>query len=447
MNKPLLETAINVARMIDDSTDRDESLCAIAAVMAAEGNETGAQNCIGQIRIDEIRAEALRKSLDNLLAQPDDKKDSLGIVNGGACLSSWVDNTLNAVELITDEDDKAEQCRSLIMYILPRINKEKSLESLLRVREQVCRMANPTKRTETLLLIAQMFTLRDKREETAKTLELSLQKINLIGKRKKLGMLLGKIAQEYWSLGDYLSAFDCIGRIENRQVQTMAYRNLAEGLALTGKFGDAESIVEQLDDENAKAWGKRIIEIGKNIYQQMPQDSVGIMINVTPMPKDESDSDDDSEDNHNDYFDEEDDDDDDNGGAGMSFFPPQMLFKSSNFDFSDASDKAGSHKDSADMKDGNDLLWINAFKELFSNFNNILRGKSDDLDIPEDPRIEDFTINLEEFGFEKAWQDLIVQGDFKFAVGRALEYYKDTHKGTLFFGLESQISQLPRFEI
>ena len=77
-------------------------------------------------------------------------------------------------------------------------------------------------------------------------------------------------------------------------------------------------------------------------------------------------------------------------------------------------------------------------RKIFILFHSIKSNKKEIKTLfPQNPeKNEEFSNRMDEIGFDDAWQEVISQGDYKYAVDSALNYYCYNHKKELFFGCE-----------
>ena len=78
-----------------------------------------------------------------------------------------------------------------------------------------------------------------------------------------------------------MSAFECIGSVENREIQTYACLQLVEALSNSGKFNDAEPIAEQQEVLKFKNIGKLLINMGRNVFRSFPRNAKNIIFNLS----------------------------------------------------------------------------------------------------------------------------------------------------------------------
>lgn len=448
MDYTILTTAAKVARIIDDNFERDEALKNIATYLAAANCPEESLKVCEQVRYVDIRADALRKSLDNLLERYSNLKCAMPPIIDDIC-----DKMLEDTLAVPDPVDRCKKLHCITIFILRRLDKEKCnsdpLSILFRCREEQAKLADVIIRNVHLHSICQMYQFFKMQDEASNTLELILERISEIQPASRQGRMLGRVAQEYWKMEDYLSAFDCIGRAEDRKAQTYAYEQLVESLVMSGKIEDAENIVEQMDESPAKQAGKHIVALGKEIFKSMPP----IHFN----------DDDKHGDNNGEFQSLNLGHDIPEGKSGIHFdnivlklhIEDNSAQSDSEFDGEDKTDEADDvNMDRSEFDEHGVQKAEQQMNEMFANactamppeafrvfldmINRMCRGRdmSEMLAGQSPEKIEDFKIKRDEVGFDAAWQDVISQGDYRFAVDLALDYFYSKYKKVLMFGLE-----------
>ena len=275
MNDDILTTAVKIAKIIDDGVDRDNALSRIAQVQAAFNYADDAWETISQIRYVDIRAEAMRISLDNQLTWHISKKETMPE------LDYWIEKLMEETLAIPSIKDRCSCLHSIILFIQPRLDDKKTALSLVKqARDEFAQLDNLIDRSKYLFTACEMFLQLNKIDEATATLELIQKRISEINSPVQQGLLIGLMVYEYWKMQDYMSAFECIGRIENKKIQSYAYWQLVEVLSSSGQFNDSESIAKQQDENKRKNYGKLLINIGKNVFRSFPQNMNNIVFNL-----------------------------------------------------------------------------------------------------------------------------------------------------------------------
>ena len=275
MDDNVLTTAVKIAKIIDDGVDRDVALSKIAQVQAAANCADDAWETISQIRYVDIRADAIRRSLDNQLTRYISKKETMPE------LDYWIEKLMEETLAIPNINERCPHLQSIILFILPRLNdKEMALSLVKQARNEFAQLDNLIDRSKYLFTACEMFLQFHEVDEATATLELIQERITEIKPDVQQGLLLGLVANEYWKMQDYMSAFECIGRIENREIQSYAYMQLVELLSTCGQFNDAESIVEQQEEQRQQNLGRLLISMGKNVIQSFPKEMNNIIFNL-----------------------------------------------------------------------------------------------------------------------------------------------------------------------
>ena len=275
MNDDILTTAVKIAKIIDDGVDRDNALSRIAQVQAAINYVDDAWETISQIRYVDIRAEALRRSLDNQLTWHISNKETMPE------LDLWIEKLMEETLAIPNIQERCLNLQSIILFILPRLDdKETALSIVVNARNEFAQLKNIIDRSKYLFTACEMFLQLNNDEEATATLELIQERISEISSPVDQGLSLGLLAHEYWKMQDYMSAFECIGRVDNRKIQSYAYLQLVEALSNGGQFNDAEPIVEQQENTKQKNLGRLLVNMGKNVFRSFPQNIKNIVFNL-----------------------------------------------------------------------------------------------------------------------------------------------------------------------
>ena len=275
MNDNILTTAVKIAKIIDDGVDRDNALSRIAQVQAAINYADDAWETISQIRYVDIRAEAIRRSLDNQLTWHISKKETMPE------LDLWIEKLMEETLAIPNRIDRCSSLQSIILFILPRLDdKETTLSVVKQARNEFAQLENIIDRSKYLFTACEMFQQLNNADEATATIELIQERIFEIKSPVEQGLLLGLLAHEYWKMQDYMSAFECIGRVDNREIQSNAYMQLVELLSNSGLFNDAEPIVDQQEEKKQKNIGSLLINMGKNVFRSFPQNMNNIVFNL-----------------------------------------------------------------------------------------------------------------------------------------------------------------------
>ena len=275
MDENVLTTAVKIAKIIDDGVDRDVALSKIAQVQAAANYTDDAWETISQIRYVDIRADAIRRSLDNQLTRYISKKETMPE------LDYWIEKLMEETLAIPNINERCPHLQSIILFILPRLDdKEMALSLVKQARNEFAQLDNLIDRSKYLFTACEMFLQFHNVDEATATLELIQERISDIKSPVHQGLALGMVANEYWKMQDYMSAFECIGRIENREIQSYAYLQLVELLSNSGQFNDAESIVEQQEEKKQKNLGRLLISMGKNVFRSFPKEMNNFVFNL-----------------------------------------------------------------------------------------------------------------------------------------------------------------------
>lgn len=275
MNDDILTTAVKIAKIIDDGVDRDNALSRIAQVQAAINYVDDAWETISQIRYVDIRAEAMRRALDNQLTWHISKKEIMPE------LDLWLEKLMEETLAIPSIQERCINLRSIILFILPRLDdKETALSMVVNARNEFAQLENIIDRSKCLFTACEMLLQLNDLDEATATLELIQERISEIKPHVQQGLFLGLLAYEYWKMQDYMSAFECIGRVENREIQAIAYMQLVELLSNGGLFNDAESIVDQQEEKKQKNQGNLLINMGKNVFRSFSKNMNNIVFNL-----------------------------------------------------------------------------------------------------------------------------------------------------------------------
>ncbi|MBR5159995.1 MAG: hypothetical protein IKW80_00080, partial [Thermoguttaceae bacterium] len=276
MNENVLNTAVKIAKIVDDNVDRDVALSKIAQVQAAVNYVDDAWETISQIRYVDIRADAIRRSLDNQLTRYISKNETM------PGLDLWIDKLMEETFAIPNIQERCINLQSIILFILPRLDdKDLAISLLKQARNEFAQMDDLVARSKYLFTACEMFLQLNNIDEGTVTLELIQERIYDIEPHIQQGLLLGLLAHEYWKMQDYMSAFECIGSVENREIQTYACLQLVEALSNSGKFNDAEPIAEQQEVLKFKNIGKLLINMGRNVFRSFPRNAKNIIFNLS----------------------------------------------------------------------------------------------------------------------------------------------------------------------
>lgn len=256
----LLNKSINIARVIDDGASRDKALSCIAQIQAAIDCPNDALETISLIRYDDIRADAVRKSLDNLIMRYSSNNQSL------PQLDFWLDKLMEDTMAIPEPEIRCPKLHIINLLILSRLeDKEKAISILKMIRREFSRLDNVRKRSKYLFAVYQMFQQMNEQAEAVSTLKSILKRISEYRPTIEQGVMLGMVAHEYWKMNDQQLANECILLADSAKAMSYAYLQLIQLLAFDGKIDDALSFIDLLENEKHKNIGNRFIEIGKFI--------------------------------------------------------------------------------------------------------------------------------------------------------------------------------------
>ena len=275
MKDDLLSMAVKIARVIDDSVERDTALSDIAQVQAAVNRPEDALETIEQIRYVDIRADALRKSLDNLQTRFCSKKECM------PQLDSWLDKLMEDSMAIPDINIRCPKLHAINLLILSRMEYNNNVLTFLRQsRNEFARLKNGRNRCKFLFAAYQLFQQIGDVSEASNTLLCMQDRISEYKPAVQQGLILGLIAYEFWNTKGKLFALSYIKSIENHTVQSFACLQLVELLAVGGNVVDAQQIANNLlEDKEQKIVSARFIDMGKTLIHNILE-MKGVILNI-----------------------------------------------------------------------------------------------------------------------------------------------------------------------
>ena len=264
IHEDLLEKSIKIARVIDDSVERDNALSNIAQIQTAINCPDDALETISLIRYDDIRADAVRKSLDNLLARYSSNNKSL------PQLDFWLDKLMEDTMAIPEPEIRCPKLHTINLLILSRLeDKEKAISILKMTRREFALLDNVRIRSKYLFAVYQMFQQMNDQAEAASTLKSILKRISEYRPIVEQGVMLGMVAHEYWKLEEQQVAIECIHHADSAKAQSYGFLQLIKLLAVSGKVDDAQPFIDLLETEKLKGMGLHFIEMGKSIISHV----------------------------------------------------------------------------------------------------------------------------------------------------------------------------------
>lgn len=262
MKDDILKTAVKIARIIDGNVERDKALSKIAQIQAAANCPEGALETIAQIRYVDIRADALRNALDNLLTRYCLKKENM------PQLDLWLEKLMDDTMAIPEIEVRCPKLHAINLLVLSRLNdREKVLNLLEQSRNEFTRLSIGRKRCKYLFALYQLFYQLDNEAQAIATLDNILERISEYKPVVQQGLMIGLVAYEFWKIQGRSSALECIESVQNKTVQSYAYLQLVELLAIGGNVKDSLQIAEKLDDEEQKNASESFIRMGKSFIR------------------------------------------------------------------------------------------------------------------------------------------------------------------------------------
>lgn len=262
MNDDILNTAVKLARIIDDNAERDNALSWIAQIQAAVNLPEDSLKTIERIRYVDIRADALRKALDNLQTRFYSNKESL------TQMDSWLEKLMEETMAIPEIDVRCPKLNAINLLILSRLDDKEKVQTLLKQsRNEFARLKIGRKRSKFLFAVYQMFQQIGNEAEALATLDIILEGISEYKPLDQQGLMIGLVVYEFWKIQGRDLALKYIECIEDPTVQSYAYLQLAELLSVSGNFKDAQQIADCLDDEEHKSSCEHFIDMGKTLIR------------------------------------------------------------------------------------------------------------------------------------------------------------------------------------
>ena len=111
MKEDILKMAVKIARVIDDSAERDIALSRIAQVQAAANRPEDALDTIAYINYADIRVDALLKSLDNMQTRSCLKKESM------PQMDSWLEKLMEETMAIPEINVRCPKLNAINLLI------------------------------------------------------------------------------------------------------------------------------------------------------------------------------------------------------------------------------------------------------------------------------------------------------------------------------------------
>ena len=264
MKDDILKTAVKIARIIDGNAERDIALSKIAQLQAAANCPEEALETIAQIRYVDIRADALRIALDNLQTRYFLKKENM------PQMDLWLEKLMEDTMAIPEIEVRCPKLHAINLLILSRLDeKEKVLNLLEQSRNEFVRLSVGRKRSKYLFALYQLFYQLNNEAEAIATLENILERISDYKPDIQQGLMIGLVAYEFWKIQGRHSALECIESIQNKTVQSYAFLQLVELLAVGGNVKDALEIAKNLDDEEQKSAGDSFIRMGRSFIRNV----------------------------------------------------------------------------------------------------------------------------------------------------------------------------------
>ena len=274
INEDILKMAVKISRIIDDGAERDNALSHIAQIQTAVNCPDDALETIAQIRYDDIRADAMRKSLDNMLSRYSINNDNMPLQN------LWLDKLMDDTMAIPEPEIRCPKLHAINLIILSRLgDKEKALSLLKMTRREFLQLDNVRKRSKYLFAVYQMFEQLNDKTEAAATLRHILKRVSEYKPFIEQGAMIGMVAHEFWKMQDKQAALECIYHAKNKKALGYAYLQLIKLLAVGGNINDALPIVQMLDSEKQKNMGMHFIGMGKSVIENISK-MPGVIISI-----------------------------------------------------------------------------------------------------------------------------------------------------------------------
>ncbi len=264
MKDDILKTAVKIARIIDDNVERDKSLSWIAEVQAAANRPDDALETIAHIRYVDIRADALRKSLDNLQTRFYLKNESM------PQMDFWLEKLMEETMSIPESSVRCPKLHAINLLVLSRLNDTEKIQTFLKQsRNEFAQLNIGRIRCKYLFAVYQMFQQIGNAAEALTTLEIILDGISEYKPLIQQGLMIGLAAHEYWKIQGQSSALKCIERFQNATVQSYAYLQLVELLAVNGYLNEAQQIAYRLENEEQRESSEHFIDMGKSLIRNI----------------------------------------------------------------------------------------------------------------------------------------------------------------------------------
>lgn len=262
MKENILKTAVKIAKIIDDGVDRDKALSKIAQVQAAANCPDDALETIACIRYVDIRADALRKSMDNLQTRFFSKKEIMPQQD------AWLERVLEDTMAIPEINVRCPKLHAINLLILSRMDdKEKVLTCLKQSRNEFRCLKTGRNRCRFLFALSQLFQQMNNEDEAVATLKILLERISELKPDVQQGLMIGLAAYEFWKIQGRNSALECIESVQNKTVKSYAFLQLVELLAVGGNIDDAQQIADNLDDAEQKRASDNFIRMGRDLIR------------------------------------------------------------------------------------------------------------------------------------------------------------------------------------
>ncbi|MBQ6615753.1 MAG: hypothetical protein IJH67_05235 [Thermoguttaceae bacterium] len=274
MKEDILKMAVKIARVIDDSAERDIALSRIAQVQAAANCPEDALDTIAYINYADIRVDALLKSLDNMQTRSCLKNESM------PQMDSWLEKLMEETMAIPEINVRCPKLNAINLLILSRLDDaNKALTYIKQSRNEFARMEIGRKRCKYLFAAYQLFQQMREEDEAFATLNFIQKRISEYKPVVQQGLMLGLVSHEYWKIKGKETALSFIESISNQTVQSYACLQLVELLSVSGNIKEAQQIAERLQDKKQRKTCDNFIDMGKTLIKNVLE-MKGVILNL-----------------------------------------------------------------------------------------------------------------------------------------------------------------------
>ena len=274
MKEDILKMAVKIARVIDDSAERDIALSRIAQVQAAANCPEDALDTIAYINYADIRVDALLKSLDNMQTRSCLKKESM------PQMDSWLEKLMEETMAIPEINVRCPKLNAINLLILSRLDDaDKALTYIKQSRNEFARLEIGRKRCKYLFAAYQLFQQMREEDEAFATLNCIQKRISEYKPVVQQGLMLGLVSHEYWKIKGKETALSFIESISNQTVQSYACLQLVELLSVSGNIKEAQQIAERLQDKKQRKACDNFIDMGKTLINNVLE-MKGVILNL-----------------------------------------------------------------------------------------------------------------------------------------------------------------------